>query len=150
MPVKLIAKEKAEAKKKTGLSEAESQKNVIAGLVESLASTKKKVDELKQYKDKYDKIRNNLADLLPANLKPEDGFTFFGVEHDAVFSSQANVRSITDMKALYKTLGPDVFFSICKVNLGDLDKYLALEEQKKVVTEGRTGSRTCSVKSKEN
>lgn len=98
---------------------------------------KKLTDKLKPLKDME---KNLLGQIEALNTdKPEDdGYTADGVTGYIEFGPKGTERKITDIKFIQKRMGNDVFYSLAKVNLGDVDKYLTAAEREKCLKTDRT------------
>jgi hypothetical protein len=138
MVVKVVTKTKAATKSVSLISEK----------VERLAELRILLREYEKLVKEQDTIKEGLKKLIPDGWNPASPFVFEGTEHDAEFSAQSEVRSVTDLMTVHKLLGDDVFYAIAKVSLKDLDKYLSEEEQGEFVAKERTGPRKLSLKEK--
>ena len=140
MGVVFLSKEKAKEKKSLkGSSE-------VAVVVERMAELSIEINKLKKLVDEYDKMKSSLVKRIPEDAEESEPVVFEGINHVVEFSPRPMVRFVTDLSEVRDLLGDDVFMSLAKVNLGDLDKYLGPVELGSVVSESRSGSRRCAVK----
>lgn len=144
MAVKLIQKVKAKAKKKAAVDEA------VVLAVEEMASLKPDIEAGEIAKKKYEKQRLFLRNLVPSSAPPLEPYQFEGETHKAVFGPLQNTRSVTNIKAIHKLLGDEVFYQIVSVSLKDLDSYLTPEEQKGVIKSGLGEVRVCKIEALED
>lgn len=138
MVVKVITKKKAATKTISPTVE----------MVERLAELKIQLREYEKLVKEADSIKEGLKKLIPDQWSPANPYVFQGIEHDAEFSAQAEVRTVNDLMSLHNLLGDDVFYAIAKVSLKDLDKYLSEQEQGEFVVKDRTGPRKLVLKEK--
>jgi hypothetical protein len=117
----------------------------VAQLVEQAATLKTIVDAGTAAKKKYDALIAKLAEQLPANLGEDAEHTFDGETHKIVFGAKSKTREIVDLGGVRALLGDELFMQLAKINLTDLDKYLAEAEQADLVKESR-GNRRAAVK----
>jgi hypothetical protein len=72
-----------------------------------------------------------------ADDDPDAEFEELGSRFKAKVSKQGTERKVTDVEKVSKLMGKKVFWSLAKVNLGDIDKYLTPEEKLDVITTSR-------------
>lgn len=110
-----------------GELEAEAEKlqakaKEILKAIEPLAAKRKELDE---------KIQEIIAD---PDAKGEE----LGTKYKVEWGKQGTKRELTDLAEVRKMLGDDLFFSLAKVNLGDVDDYLTPPQKEKVIATSRT------------
>jgi diaminopimelate epimerase len=146
MAVKFANKEKQELKIPQSISVSEQQDVEVALLVEQAYEIKKDLDNSKVLTKQLDAIKGKFKEMFPEHAGPEDEIVFTGVKHKVVFTEQAKKREITSVQKIHKMLGDKVFYALCSINLGDLDKYLSPDEIATVVKEEKNGARTFTIK----
>lgn len=146
MPVKLVAKTKAQKKVKEVETTAP-----YAQIVEQMANLKAEIDMAKVAQKSYDEHRKYLLDKIPEDIPAGLPYEFMGISHKAVFNKQATNRIFKPgaMKKLHEMLGDDIFYSLCNVTLASVDKYVSQVEQEELFDTDYSGVRTCSIKSVE-
>jgi hypothetical protein len=122
--------------------------SMVEDFVERLAALKIELRQYEKLTKEFDSIKEALKKMIPDDAKPDAPYSFSGIDHDAEFSSMAEVRGIIDLRLLHDALGDDVFYAIAKVSLKDLDKYLSEAEQADFVVKERSGPRKLSIKEK--
>lgn len=145
MAVKFVEATKKAVAKKSKIE----QVGEVAAIVEKMAALSIKLDALTEAEKEYNKLRGQLAGMIPAECPAEEPFVFEGVKHDVVFSERPVERKIIDMESAFDALGQELFLQVAKVTLKDVDKYMTPEEQEGIIVSARTGSRRCAVKEKE-
>lgn len=109
-----------------------------AGALEAeLADLKKKSKLLTELKKRI----VALADPYPA----AQGILLDGDQYAASVSAQEYERAISDMEAVFRTLGEDLFLSLCSMTMKNLEANTTPEEIEKLVTKERTGPRTVTL-----
>jgi hypothetical protein len=54
-------------------------------------------------------------------------------------------RIAKNMRAVHKLLGDDLFYSMVKINIGDIDTYVDVQKKEQLLVEERTGPRRLKV-----
>lgn len=133
-----IAKTKKAKKEVVGVSEA------VDAYGENWAEINKIAAQIKKLSDKMKPLKEKDKELLSAILETEsergddEEFTVSGTNYAIDFGKKGSERSITDIKFIQKRMGNEVFYSLAKVNLGDVDKYLTAAEREKCLETTRT------------
>jgi len=139
MVIKYATKEKEAVKavvKQAPISEDAVIVDRIAELTKLLAKVDPRVKELTDLKKKLRESDKVKAAAVDAEVR------FVGTAFDVTFSKCAHSRTIKDMKLAKKALGTEVFMEVATVTLGDIDKYVANNDQKDFIIEADDGART--------
>jgi hypothetical protein len=146
MGVKFVTKEKAVAKVVAKLKPKSDFDAETAQIVERLAAINKEIDAYKKLDAEYKQLREKLMFRFPDSTTTGMPVEFIGETHKVVFTPCSVERKIVDKPGLIEKLTPEVFIKVAEVKLGDVDKYLTLEEQAGVITASQTGPRKMSIK----
>jgi hypothetical protein len=129
--------------KKTSVTKA-----AIKALVDALTEYKAVLDSAKAVQKQYDTGRKKLLEFIP-DVPPDMPITFEGSHSVASFAACSKERKITNMKALHKMLGDEVFYKVCSVKLADVDAYLSEDESAAILSEQFGTTRILTIKPKE-
>lgn len=122
-PLQAIPSEHADKIDQIGLRYKELEK-LEAKVQELVGKEMKRITALAKQLKEDEKL---LAEALTLEYQAEDPdkvFTLEGAKFALELGKAANKREVTDIKAAANELGEDEFWKLCKLNLGDLDKYL--------------------------
>lgn len=111
----------------------------LAILDETIKELKK---QLKPFEDKKKELTTKFQDDIDSEYLPDDKDTIKGDNYYCEFGAKSKSTNITDVKKLHELLGDDVFYEIAKVGIGDIKKYLSLQEQAAVIEEVQEGKRS--------
>ena len=108
-------------------------KSHTALIVDRIVELKKIIDAVSPASKEFAKLTTELR-TQAMEQDPAEKVVFEGSDHNIVFSEASKVRKLGDMKEVKKALGNEIFFEVAKVTLGDIDKYLTVEEVAELVT----------------
>lgn len=111
---------------------------------EKLAKAMKKLEPLTA---KVAKLKKELAE--EANTYPADeSVTLEGTSWTVEYGKNAMKVLSTNKEVLRETLGPDVYFELSSVSIGDIRLYCTPPQIASILTEDREGGRTGKLKKK--
>lgn len=113
-----------------------SPKTMTEMTVDRVIELKHKLDAVAAEQKEYDKLVKELR-TEAMEVDPDQVVSFEGTKGTVVFGEASRQRVLADMAGVKKALGNELFMSIAKVTLGDLDKYLSTEESAPLVEQGR-------------
>lgn len=143
MAVKFVSQEKQSSKT------SKAKHSEVTQIVDKMTELRPLYNKAKKTIKEFDGLKSDLKNFIPPDADPAEPVTFVGTELDGVFTAQSQTRHLTDVRLLHEMLGDDVFYSICKVSLTDVDKYLSEDEQECLVKKQRDGARNFSLKMKD-
>src|SRR5512141_1914065 len=113
-----------------------SPKTMTEMTVDRVIELKHKLDAVAAEQTEYDKRVKELR-TEAMEVDPDQVVSCEGTKGTVVFGEASRQRVLADMAGVKKALGNELFMSIAKVTLGDLDKYLSTEESAPLVEQGR-------------
>lgn len=119
-----------------------------AAVVDELGRLSEKLRECDAVHKRYDVLRKQVAGWYDA-AAADVAATVEGRQYSVEVSARSEERKIKSMAKLAKALGAKVWWSICKVTMGDLDEHMTKAMQEAHVVVGQTGSRTVKVTRKD-
>jgi glutamate-1-semialdehyde aminotransferase len=108
-------------------------KSATVAVVDRIVELKKAIDAIAPLQKEFKKLTDDLR-AQAMEQDPAHPVVFDGTDHSVLFTEAAKVRKLTDMQAVRKALGNDIFFEVAKVTLTDIDKYLSPEESAQLCT----------------
>jgi hypothetical protein len=133
-----------------GKEDLEADVEVLAELGSAIAESKETLNAMKASIEvaqaSYDEVAARVSTYVvnQNEVPPDQAWPVFVKGHKVHVSALTLKRTITDIKAVYAKLG-DAFWSLCKINLTDLDKYTTEPEREAFVKAERTGERKVTV-----
>lgn len=106
----------------------------------AIAKIKVLQESVKPYETALKKLQEQITKTLhEAGVSPEEAGSEIAGEFVAEYSKAGNKRSIENMAYARELLGDELFMTLAKVNLSDLDAYLTPPQLEKVIVTEPSG-----------
>ena len=128
------------------VDEKSAEESLLEQLADQIGDLEPSVASAKKIVKDYDALVKKAKELaVSLGIAPDDEITVIGTNHSVKISAAELERKVANKNVLLEILGEDNFIALASFKLTDLDKYVPVAEQDKVIEKTYGTTRKLSV-----